>query len=130
MGIGKGCGMGAGIGNAWVRAAEAKVWSSNCSRASIHLTEPHKWAYLCLRLRSLLLQLGQEEDPSEVQNPVDICLAVAFGHNPQSKDLSRLWRRLLPKGLGSDLCHMVMDGLLHCKGMMAVRIPPGMKALG
>ena len=47
-----------------------------------------------------------------------------------SKDLSRLWRRLLPKGLGSDLCHMVTDGLLHCKGMMAVRIHPGMKALG
>ena len=47
-----------------------------------------------------------------------------------SKDLSRLWRRLLPKGLGTDLCHMATGGLLHCKEMMAVRIPQGMKALG
>ena len=47
-----------------------------------------------------------------------------------SKDSSRLMHKLLPKDLGSDLCHMVTDGLLHCKGMMVAGIHPGMKALG
>ena len=47
-----------------------------------------------------------------------------------SKDLNRLMRKLLPKDSGNDLCHMVTDGLLHCKGMMVAGIHPGMKALG
>ena len=46
-----------------------------------------------------------------------------------SKGLSRLLRRLLPKGLGIDLCHKVMDELLHCKEMLAAGIR-GMKAPG
>jgi len=46
-----------------------------------------------------------------------------------SKGLSRLLHRLLPKGLGIDLCHKVMDELLHCKEMLAAGIR-GMKAPG
>ena len=46
-----------------------------------------------------------------------------------SKGLSRLLRRLLPKGWDSGLFRMATDELPHCKGMRAAGIP-GMGALG
>jgi len=83
---------------AWAWAAGAKVLSSNYfPPASIHLREPHRWAYLCPRHRSQLWQLDQEVGPFEVQNLIDICLAVtASAHKTQSHSfLAGAWEQAL-----------------------------------